>query len=87
MGHNTSFELINNETPQSKILVTLFMEQMTSQLIAIVEYLMAHLCASNICHLGDFECGIIELPPEKRRHKNIRFSYVIRIQGQWQPLG
>lgn len=80
-------ELINNETPQSKILVTLFMKQVESQLIDIVEYLMAYLCVSNMGHFGDFECSIRELPPERRRHKNIRFSYVIRIQDQWQPLG
>lgn len=82
-----SLELINKETPQPKILITLFMEQVTSQLIDVVEYLMAHLCISNMGYLGDFECGIIELPPERRRHKNVRFSYAIKIQGQWQPLG
>lgn len=82
-----TIELINNETPQSRILVTSFMEQVTSQLIDIVEYLMAHYCVSNMGYFGDFECGIMELPPERRRHNNVRFSYVIKIQGQWQPLG
>lgn len=82
-----TIELINNETPQSRIFVVSFMEQVTSQLTDVVEYLMAHLCISNIGYFGDFECGIMELPPERRRHINVRFSYVIKIQGQWQPLG
>jgi len=82
-----SIELINKETPQPKILVTFFMEQLVGHLIDIVEYLMAHLCASNMQRFGGFECGIMELSPERRRHKNTRFSYAVRLQGQWQPLG
>ena len=82
-----SFELINKDTPLSRISVTLFMEELTSQLTDVVEYLMAHLCATNMKNSGDFESGIMMLPPERRRHKNVRFSYVINIQGQWQPLG
>lgn len=82
-----SIEFINKDTPQPKMLITSFMEQMNNHLIEIIESLIVHLCVSNMGHFNGFKCCIMELPPERRRHKNTRFSYAIRIQGQWQPLG
>jgi len=63
------------------------MEQMNNQLIDIIEYLILHLCISNMGNFGGFECGIMERPLERRRHKDTRFSYAIRFNDQWQPLG
>ena len=37
-------ELVHADTPQPKMLVTSFMEQMNDQLAGIVEFLILHLC-------------------------------------------
>jgi hypothetical protein len=80
-------ELVHAPTPLPKTLVTSFMEQMNDQLAGIVEALIVHLCRSNMGHFGGFECGIIEPPPDRRRHKDTKFSYAVRLNDQWQPLG
>ncbi|MFL6464671.1 MAG: hypothetical protein ACJ73N_09720, partial [Bryobacteraceae bacterium] len=80
-------ELVHADTPQPKMLVTSFMEQMNDQFTGIVEWLIVNLCLSNMGHFGGFECGIMELPAERRRHKGTRFSYAVRLNDQWQPLG
>jgi hypothetical protein len=77
----------HTSTPQPKMLVTSFMEQMNDQFAGIMEALIVHLCQSNMGHFGGFECGIMELSPERRRHKDTRFSYAVCLHGQWQPLG
>ena len=80
-------ELVHSHTPQPKMLVTSFMEQMCSQYVDMIEFLILHLCLSNLGRLGKFEHGIMEMPPERRRHKDTKFTYAVRLNGSWQPLG
>lgn len=83
-----SIESINKDTPQPRMHITTFMKQMNNYLIETIEVFLVHLCISNMINMdGCFECRIMELPPEMRRHKNVRFSYVAKIQGQWVPFG
>jgi len=79
-------EIVHPATPQPKTPITSFMEQMNSNLIDIMEHLILHLCMSNLGHFGKIECGIMELPPEMRKHKDTKFSHAIRLNDQWQPL-
>jgi hypothetical protein len=83
-----SIELINMDTPEPRVHITTFMEQMNNYLIETIEVLLVHLCISNMANLdGFFDCCIMELPPEMRRQKNVRFSYAVKMQDQWVPLG
>jgi len=36
---------------------------------------------------GGFEYAIMERPPADRRHKDSRFCYAVRLNGEWQPVG
>ncbi len=80
-------ELAHPDTPQPKMLVTSFVEQMSGQYVDMMEFLIFHLCLSNLGHLGKFEHGIMEMPSERRRHKDTKFTYAVKLNGSWQPLG
>jgi hypothetical protein len=80
-------ELIHPDTPQPKTPVTALMEQVGTQLVDIFETIIFQMCQNNMDNFGGFECGIMEIPSERRRHKDTKFGYAIRLNNQWNPLG
>lgn len=80
-------ELKHPDTPQPKIRITAFMEQKGTQLVDIFEDVILHMCQNNMGHFGGFECGIMEIPLERRRHRDTKFGYAVCLNDQWQPLG
>ncbi|MEO6202590.1 MAG: hypothetical protein ABIU05_14790, partial [Nitrospirales bacterium] len=78
-----TIELIHNHTPQEKISISAFMEQVNTTLINIFEGVLVQVCRNNMGNFGNFECEIIEMPPERRRHRDTRFGYAMKLNGQW----
>lgn len=80
-------ELKHPDTPQQKIRITSFMEQLGTQLVDVFETVIFQMCQNNMGHIGGLECGIMEIPLERRRHRDTKFGYAVRLNGQWQLLG
>lgn len=80
-------ELVHAETPQPKMLATSFMDQVCKQYVDMIEAVILHLCLSNMGQFGGFEHGIMEMPMDRRRNKATKYTYAVRLNGRWQPLG
>lgn len=66
-----------------------FMDEITEELLSIVERFIAKLCGANAHPFAGFPLLVIELPASRRPEKNPhqRFSYGIVLNGVTQPLG
>lgn len=84
--YSPTIELVSAEYPQSERDLVAFMEQCTATLIYRLEVLIGNACAAN-CSFGDFECGVMELPKERRQHPEARLTYAVFLDGEWQPIG
>lgn len=78
-------EVTHPEIPKVAETIIDFCSDLTEILPTLFEILLANLCAKH-AEYGGFEIGIMELPIGQRREKNVRFSYAINLQGQWQPI-
>ncbi len=45
-----------------------------------------YLCGRH-AKFGEFQIGVMDVPQDRRRQEHIRYSYVVKLGGQWQPLG
>ena len=81
-----SIEIIHPDTPQTAVPAIDLIDSIIESLQAIFEELSVYLCDRHAKH-GEFQIGVAEVPQHRRRHDHVRFSYVVNLGGQWQPLG
>ena len=82
-----TIELIHPLTPQEQTPISAFMEQVNTTLVNIFECVIFMVCRNNMWNFGNFECEITEMPLERRHHRDTRFCYAMKLNGQWIPLG
>jgi hypothetical protein len=70
-----TIEIIHNETPEPRIRLLTFMEQMTSSLLNVLEDLMAFLCAKHVTGRAGISIGVYEIPIEQRANNHVRIGY------------
>ncbi|MBL4673593.1 MAG: hypothetical protein JKX81_15135 [Arenicella sp.] len=82
-----TLELIHPATPQERINIISFMEQLVESLVDILEVLIINLCANNLGHFGKFECAVGAIEGERAEGRGVRYSYFVKLNNEWQPLG
>lgn len=81
-----SIEVIDPDMPQPMVPAITLFDSIIESLQIIFEELVALLCGRH-ARFGKFKIGVMELPQDRRRQDHVRFSYVVNVGGQWQPLG
>jgi hypothetical protein len=76
-----TIEIIHADTPQDRINLKAYTDQVAQSLINIAEPLIAYLCAFHIKETARL-ISIGEIPEESRHNKMIRFGYILNINGQ-----
>ncbi len=79
-------EVIDPDMPQPMVPAITLFDSIIESLQIIFEELIALLCSRH-AKFGKFQISVMELPRDRRRQDHIRFSYVVNLGGQWQPLG
>jgi len=72
-----SVEIVRPQVPVENRPVTASMEFITSHLVNVCEALLVNLCDANINAVGMLSSSlrVIQVPPDRRRHPEIRYSY------------
>ena len=81
-----TIEVVHPDTPQPRVPAIELFDGIIESLQDVFEHLVAFLCGFH-AKFGDFQIGVMEVPRERRRQENVRFSYVVHLGGQWQILG
>ncbi len=81
-----SIEVIDQDMPQPMVPAITLFDSIIESLQIIFEELVALLCGRH-AKFGKFQISVMELPQDRRRQEHVRFSYVVNLDGQWQPLG
>lgn len=68
-------EIVHPRTPQTKIPVGDFINQMSQSLVQVVELMVVFLCARHVQNFGSFPVQVVELPPNRRSSTNVRYGY------------
>lgn len=79
-------ELIHPKTAQPSVFAVDSLSQIVEVIPIIFEILVAYLCERHLVS-GHFQVSLVELPAERRHQTNVRFSYAMKIGGQWAPVG
>jgi hypothetical protein len=77
-----TIEVIHSETPQPRVPLRQFMEQISRGLLNVSESLTAFLCSKHVQELHGFPVQVAEIPEEKRRNKKVRFGYAVWMGDQ-----
>lgn len=85
--HPPMIEIIHPRTPQKEMSVGVFFKQTLQNLISTIELMMAFLCARHIKSVGGLAVQVVELPPERRKSKHVRFGYGAKLGDQLVPMG
>lgn len=80
-------EVVHRETPEPRLPIGDYMFSVLSSTVAMGEELMAFLALDNMSPGWKDTTTVMEMPPERRRHPNVRFYYAINMGGVMHPVG
>lgn len=75
------------KTPLEATPLSVFFRDLSAELITIVELMYVYLCTRKAKQFSGFPVTVFELPPDMRKHKNIRFGYGVRYGDDVVPFG
>jgi hypothetical protein len=80
-------EVVHRETPEPRLPIGAYMRSVLNSTVTMGEELMAFLALDNMLPGWKDTTTVMEMPPERRRHPNVRFYYAINLGGVMQPVG
>ncbi len=75
------------KTPLKDVPLSVFFRDISSELIALTELMYVYLCARKVKPFAGLPVTVYEMPPERRKHVNIRFGYGVRNGDDIVPFG
>ena len=82
-----SVEVIHDETPLPPTPAIIFLKHVEESLGNITEILNANLCNAHVQAAGGFAVFVAEMPVERRRLPNVRYTYAIQFGEEVVPYG
>jgi hypothetical protein len=81
-----TIEVVHKQSPQSPVLVVRLIADLTEHLSKVFETMIAFICDRNMQAMGAFDVQVVELSPESRTEKHVRFSYGMVAEGVNIPI-
>jgi hypothetical protein len=80
-------EIMHPRTSQEKMPVSEFFKRSLDQIVGIAELMMVFLCKRHVKSFAGMPVLVIELPPNRRRSANVRYTYGTMMGDQFVPIG
>ena len=77
-----TIEVVHPTTPQPKILVRSFMEQLIRGMVNVVEVMIAQLSNANVDKVAGFDVQVILMEQSSTEIPQVQYSYVTEIDGR-----
>jgi hypothetical protein len=77
-----TIEIVHQETPEPRIPLVDFMDQVVDGVLNLTEQLIAFLCSKHVHDIPGLEVQVAEVPENQRVNKKTRFGYVVWFGDQ-----